>query len=198
MKVDQNARHIGAQISCRRDWGSLPFKRKLYFRYRRYFINGTLVLVVNSHLYIRSNRDKTCLDVILCNERITKALISLRRCAGWSAPLLFANPQRLVFLCGDPYVPFVDNGKCSKTLFSLFSNKMLLVRAGIHKMFVRVMFPMVKVCFIPKFKENIPNSRKKISPFCNILTTLHCATTSCNFAFQILKWGTKYLFFVII
>ena len=121
MIVDQNARHIGTQISCRRNWGSLPFKRKLCFRYRRYFINGTLVLVVNSHLYIRSNRDNTCLDVILCNERITKALISLRRCAGWSAPLLFANPQRPVFLCGDPYVPFVDNGKCSKTLFSLCS-----------------------------------------------------------------------------
>ena len=26
--------------------------------------------------------------------QITKALIRLRRCAGWSAPLLFANPRR--------------------------------------------------------------------------------------------------------
>ena len=36
-------------------------------------------------------------DRILFNKQITKALISLRGCAGWSAPLLFANPQRQVF-----------------------------------------------------------------------------------------------------
>ena len=34
---------------------------------------------------------------ILFKKRITKALIRLRRCAGWSAPELFANPQRQVF-----------------------------------------------------------------------------------------------------
>ena len=33
------------------------------------------------------------LDMILSNKRITKALIRLRRCAGWSAPVLFVNPQ---------------------------------------------------------------------------------------------------------
>ena len=32
------------------------------------------------------------LDIILSNKRIIKALISLRGCASWSAPLLFANP----------------------------------------------------------------------------------------------------------
>ena len=31
--------------------------------------------------------------MILSNERITKVLIRLRRCADWSAPLLFANPE---------------------------------------------------------------------------------------------------------
>ena len=36
-------------------------------------------------------------DMILCNERITKALIRLCGCAGWSAPLLFANHRRQVF-----------------------------------------------------------------------------------------------------
>ena len=35
--------------------------------------------------------------MILSKKRITKALISLRGCAGWSAPVLFANPQRQVF-----------------------------------------------------------------------------------------------------
>ena len=37
------------------------------------------------------------LDVILFEKRITKALIRLRGCAGWSALLLFANPRRQVF-----------------------------------------------------------------------------------------------------
>ena len=36
------------------------------------------------------------LDVILFNKRITKALIRLRVCAGWSAPMLFANHRRQV------------------------------------------------------------------------------------------------------
>ena len=39
--------------------------------------------------------------MILLKKRKTKALIRLRRCAGWSAPVLFANPRRQVFLrCG--------------------------------------------------------------------------------------------------
>ena len=33
------------------------------------------------------------LDMILSKERMTKVLISLCRCAGWSAPLLFANSE---------------------------------------------------------------------------------------------------------
>ena len=36
--------------------------------------------------------------MVLSKKRITKALISLRRCAGWSAPLLFAKPRRQAFL----------------------------------------------------------------------------------------------------
>ena len=36
------------------------------------------------------------LDKILSKMRLKKALISLRECAGWSAPLLFANPRRRV------------------------------------------------------------------------------------------------------
>ena len=35
-------------------------------------------------------------DMILSKKRNTKALIILRVCAGWSAPVLFANPQRHV------------------------------------------------------------------------------------------------------
>ena len=31
--------------------------------------------------------------MILSKKRITKVLIRLRGCAGWSAPLLFANPK---------------------------------------------------------------------------------------------------------
>ena len=36
--------------------------------------------------------------MVLSNTRITKALSGLRGCAGWSAPLLFANLKRQVFL----------------------------------------------------------------------------------------------------
>ena len=31
--------------------------------------------------------------MILSKKRITKVLISLHRCAGWSAPVLFTNPK---------------------------------------------------------------------------------------------------------
>ena len=33
------------------------------------------------------------LDMILSKKQTTKALVSLHGCAGWSAPLLFANPE---------------------------------------------------------------------------------------------------------
>ena len=43
------------------------------------------------------NRHINSLNIILSNNLITKTLISLHRCVGWSAPLLFANPQRQVY-----------------------------------------------------------------------------------------------------
>ena len=43
------------------------------------------------------------LDMILYNKRITKALIRLRSCAGWSAPLWFANLRRQVFTQRGPF-----------------------------------------------------------------------------------------------
>ena len=44
----------------------------------------------------------TSLDVILSNKRISKALIGLRGRAGWSAPLLYPNHRRPVFLRRGP------------------------------------------------------------------------------------------------
>ena len=32
-------------------------------------------------------------DILLSKKQITKALISLHGCAGWSVPLLFTNPK---------------------------------------------------------------------------------------------------------
>ena len=40
-------------------------------------------------------------DMILFNKRITKALIRLRGCAGWSVPVLFATPEDR-FLASQP------------------------------------------------------------------------------------------------
>ena len=42
----------------------------------------------------------------LCNKRITKALISLCGCAGWSASVLFENSRRQVFSRCGPYNSF--------------------------------------------------------------------------------------------
>ena len=41
-------------------------------------------------------------DMVLSKKGIKKALIRLRGCAGWSAPLLFANSRRHVFLRQGP------------------------------------------------------------------------------------------------
>ena len=43
------------------------------------------------------------LHMIRFKKRITKALIRLRGCAGWSAPLLFANPRRQIFSRRGPF-----------------------------------------------------------------------------------------------
>ena len=51
-----------------------------------------------------ARKSKFCLNMVLSKQRITKVLIRLRGCAGWSAPVLFANPQRLVFSRRGPYV----------------------------------------------------------------------------------------------
>ena len=53
------------------------------------------------------------LNMLLYKKRITKALIRLRGCAGWSAPMLFANPGSWVFSRQGPYVQY------TKPLFAL-------------------------------------------------------------------------------
>ena len=37
------------------------------------------------------------LNMVLSKKRITKALIRLHGCTGWSAPVLFSNPRRQAF-----------------------------------------------------------------------------------------------------
>ena len=51
------------------------------------------------------------LDILLSNKRITKALIRLRGCAGWSAPVLFAKPRRQVFSRQGPYIWTIDKDR---------------------------------------------------------------------------------------
>ena len=45
------------------------------------------------------------LHMILSKKRVIKALIRLRGCAGWSAPVLFANPPRQVVSRRGPNEP---------------------------------------------------------------------------------------------
>ena len=67
--------------------------------------------------YKNENSLVASLDVILSNKRITKVLIRLHGCAGWSAPLLFAIPQRQVFsLPGPNYT--VDHDGLSLSLLT--------------------------------------------------------------------------------
>ena len=55
--------------------------------------------------------------MILSKKGITKALISLGGCPGWSAPLLFANPQGQIFSRRGPIkVTGLETG-CDETLF---------------------------------------------------------------------------------
>ena len=61
------------------------------------------------------------LRVILLKKRITKAVIRLRGCAGWSAPVLVVNPWRQVFSRRGPVInpnpnPLFCNRICSRSL----------------------------------------------------------------------------------
>ena len=42
------------------------------------------------------------LNMILSSKQIAKVLISLRGCAGWSAPVMLANPRRQALLQRGP------------------------------------------------------------------------------------------------
>ena len=51
--------------------------------------------------------------MIPSEKQITKVLIRLRQCAGWSAPVLFPNPRRQVFSRRGPYVSDIFYKKTS-------------------------------------------------------------------------------------
>ena len=102
------------------------------------------------------------LDMILSNKRITKRLIRLCGCAGWSASMFFTNTEDRfsrveahimsekqlrsttqtkhlgIIHIGGPEVRYGKYSKISNTFLFLFSDKMLVFRARIHKMLVRI------------------------------------------------------------
>ena len=65
--------------------------------------------------------------MILYNKRITKALIRLHRCAGWSAPLLFVNPEDRFSRVKAQIEPEVPLYICSRGKKQTFSGEKLLV-----------------------------------------------------------------------
>ena len=75
--------------------------------------------------------------MVLYNTQITKALIRLRGCAGWSAPVLFANPQRQVFSRRGPIrmMWFFNVLPPSKQLGQSYSTTVK------SKLFARILFP---------------------------------------------------------
>ena len=52
--------------------------------------------------------------MVLSKMRLTKGLIKLRRCAGWSAPVLFANLRRQVFSRQGPYYRMISEFNSSE------------------------------------------------------------------------------------
>ena len=62
------------------------------------------------------------LDMLLSNKLITKALIRLHGCAGWTAPLLFTNPQRQVFSLQVQQTPMLYGPRREKPCLRGFAN----------------------------------------------------------------------------
>ena len=87
------------------------------------------------------------LDMILSKKRITKALISLRGCAGWSAPVLFANPEDRI--SHDDAHFCIHLIKQTREFFSLIYVEYLLIS---HLTLETLRFKMVYNNLIRKFK----------------------------------------------
>ena len=78
--------------------------------------------------------------VILSWQRTTKALIRLRACAGWSAPLLFAHGIRHIFLWPGSYIYIHIKYKAIKVTKILYIY-IILVKHG---------FPCINICQVPR------------------------------------------------
>ena len=63
--------------------------------------------------------------MLLSKKRTTKALIRLRGCAGWSAPVLFATPRRQVFSRRGPDETGEINPRFTETYTHKTSNEQL-------------------------------------------------------------------------
>ena len=63
----------------------------VYFYNYDIWISRLLINAMNNRIF--TVEKKKSLDMKLSKNQIIKALINLRRYAGWSATLLFANPE---------------------------------------------------------------------------------------------------------
>ena len=73
--------------------------------------------------------------MILSKKQITKALIRLQKWAGWSAPVLFANPRRQVFSRQGPYYMFaLTDVQRGSYLFDKFNNTRAQMLDSIYHM----------------------------------------------------------------
>ena len=69
----------------------------------------------------------TRLRMILSDKRITKALISLRGCVGWSAPVLFANLRRQVFSRRGPNYSYIED-----VVLFMYLNNQTFISVAMH------------------------------------------------------------------
>ena len=101
---NQQSSCASLEDSVRSDQSWLSTRRKLQFLWKSVF--GVSIKASNKPVSSATETSKKIesspvarLNMVLSKKRITKALIRLGECAGWSAPVLFANPQRQVFSC---------------------------------------------------------------------------------------------------
>ena len=83
--------------------------------------------------------------MVLSNKRITKALIRLRGCAGWSATVLFANPRRQVFSRRGPHVTNQSNAHLA--IFSRSEFRNYAAEIGFFSTIIKILVSSIKIIF---------------------------------------------------
>ena len=102
--------------------------------------------------------------MILSEKRITKVLIRLRRCAGWSASVLFATPLRQVFSREDPYIGHVQrNGQVCSPSYRDYARLLKIWIDNVYPIIINYS-TLTRSCFNGALKQNCPATETSWNP----------------------------------